>query len=82
MYVVVVPNICIEFHQSLCIDFAINKEISMLVLLKIPLINIDCQNNGTSCNERWAILQKLGIVALELANLVGHVVDSSVHIVI
>lgn len=82
MHVMIVPDICIELHQSLRTYFAVNKEIFVLVLLKISLININSQNYGTSCNNRWTVLQKLGIITLKFANLIGHIVDSSIQIVI
>ena len=79
---VVVPNLRVQLHQALGVHLAVHEEILILVLLQVPLVDVDRQDDRTRCYHRRPVFEELGVVALELADLVGHVVNCFVEVVV
>lgn len=48
----------------------------------VPLVDVDRKDDAAGGDAAGAMVQKLGVVQLELADLVAHVVDSAVEIVV
>lgn len=75
VHVVVIPNMCVQFHEALGADLAVHEEVLVLVLLQVTLVDVYRQNDCAGRDHGGAVFQELGIVALKFADLKRHVVD-------
>ena len=41
VYVLVIPDIGVEFHETLTVGLTVREEVFVLVLLQVTLVNID-----------------------------------------
>ena len=74
MHSVVVPDSCIEMHQSRRL-LAAREEVVILNLLNVPFVNIYGQNKRTSGDNTGSEIKEHRVIQLKLADLERHIVD-------
>lgn len=68
----VIPDICVHFLQSfLCELF---EKCALSAFLAVVLVDVDRQQHSACGDLRGPVVQKLGLVELEFANLKTHLV--------
>lgn len=51
VHILIIPNFCVQFHQTLRADLAFLEEVFVLVLFEVTLVNVDGQDYGTGCDH-------------------------------
>ena len=77
----IIPDGQVQFLEAVA-EFAAVEEPFGRVFFLVLLVDIYGQDHGACGYDRWLVVQEPGVVQLELTDLVSHILDGLVRVIV